>query len=977
MSIIDNIKALFSVATVPDGFPSGSKLSRPDNRRLRRQVVELQRTTDALTRRDIGDWRQAWQLAINVERPDRRALYDIYRDVEIDLHLSGCVKQREGFVLSRSFKIMDDSGSENKDALRFFDAPWFKQLMKYALESVYWGHSLIELGNVVTVPGGPHGDNPLLTYDGVTLINRKHVIPELHRVLQNLGDDYHNGIDYHEPPFASWLIEVGQPDDLGLYLRAATQTIPKKNALAFWDTFAEIFGMPMRIAHTTMRDEKELKKMEKMMADMGTEGWGLFQEGTDIEVVESSKGDAFNVYDRRIDRANSELSKLVIGQTMTIEDGSSLSQSETHLKVFENLVEADSDMIRDVVNNQLLPRMVAHGFPLSGLRFDWDYSVDYTPEQQQAYEQMVLNNYEVDPNYFEEKYGMPVTRQRYAPALAAPVPPAAAPALAAPALAAPVPPAPLATPAPLTAPVPPAPLAPLAPLAAEATVPGASASGSAAPAALAAPAADRLRALFGALMRRLHATQRGAALNISILAEPEAQAFIEAHAATLDSSFAQVPMSDTMRSRLQRSDYVFSGIKTFRELGQAFPSLIDENGNRKPFERFLNDVQTIDATYNQHYLRTEYNHAQASAEMAARWERFQQDGDRYNLQYRTAGDDKVRPEHAALDRVTLPIDDPFWDSYYPPNGWNCRCTVVQVRKSKFPTTPHDEAMSLGEQATGTDTRGIFHYNPGKEQKTFPDHNPYTISRCRTCPVAKGATLPAGSPAGTTLAFLPTDSLCQACHLIRQTHPANRAEYYRLLNNPDYKDVQYDEKTGSLYAEHKNHSNHDNGKRYFGNMSGIDLEKEFANVAFHRGHSVIMRQEGTAKEVVNGVLLLNRELDTILDGRLAEIASVTNDRKSYEYKLLHKNQQLRVFNGQHGTNADTVILYFHDETMYSEKRIRDSIEKLQQLHKPIRDENGKPIKDENGNQVFSEELYDIVIKHVLCVSKTGIWEEYHL
>lgn len=69
-------------------------------------------------------------------------------------------------------------------------------------------------------------------------------------------------------------------------------------------------------------------------------------------------------------------------------------------------------MLRDIINNRLLPRMVLHGFPVQGLSFEWDYSVDYTPEQQIAYEQMVLNNYEVDGTYFEEKYGMPVGERR-------------------------------------------------------------------------------------------------------------------------------------------------------------------------------------------------------------------------------------------------------------------------------------------------------------------------------------------------------------------------------------------------------------------------------------------------------------------------------------------------------------------------------------------------------------------------------------
>lgn len=254
--------------------------------------------------------------------------------------------------------------------------------------------------------------------------------------------------------------------------------------------------------------------------------------------------------------------------------------------------------------------------------------------------------------------------------------------------------------------------------------------------------------------------EQGANLRIDIIAEKPAQDFINAHADALNSGFQQVHMSDAMRQRLQRSNYIFSGIKTFHELNEAFPSLIDENGNRKPFEQFLNDVQKIDATYNQNYLRAEYNFCHASATMAAKWEEFQQDGDRYNLQYRTAHDDRVRPEHAALDRVTLPITDPFWEEFYPPNGWNCRCTVVQVRKSKYPVTPHDQAMALGAEATGKDTKGIFHFNPGIEQKTFPDYNPYTIKRCRDCDIAKEK---------ATLAFIPTNELCQGCQIIHQCY----------------------------------------------------------------------------------------------------------------------------------------------------------------------------------------------------------------
>lgn len=261
---------------------------------------------------------------------------------------------------------------------------------------------------------------------------------------------------------------------------------------------------------------------------------------------------------------------------------------------------------------------------------------------------------------------------------------------------------------------------------------------------------------YGDMMKVLY-QQEGSQLKISIMAENDVQDFINAHAQVLDNGFKYLPMSDAMRHRLERSNFIFSGFKTFHELNEAFPSLIDENGERKPFERFLKDVLAIDETYNRNYLRAEYNFCQASADMAAKWEQIEADGDRYNLQYRTQHDDKVRPEHAALDGVTLPPSDPFWETYYPPNGWNCRCTVAQVRKSKYPVTDPEEARARGEEALQKDTRGIFRFNSGKQGKTFPDYNPYTISRCRDCDIAQGK---------VNLAYIPDNEVCQACRLIR-------------------------------------------------------------------------------------------------------------------------------------------------------------------------------------------------------------------
>ena len=74
--------------------------------------------------------------------------------------------------------------------------------------------------------------------------------------------------------------------------------------------------------------------------------------------------------------------------------------------------------------------------------------------------------------------------------------------------------------------------------------------------------------------------------------------------------------------------------------------------------------------------RVIFDNNMRSAHMAGRWQQIQTNKDRYPyLQYRTAGDSHVRPQHRLWAGLIYPVDSPFWVTHYPPNGWGCRCTV--------------------------------------------------------------------------------------------------------------------------------------------------------------------------------------------------------------------------------------------------------------------------------------------------------------
>lgn len=236
------------------------------------------------------------------------------------------------------------------------------------------------------------------------------------------------------------------------------------------------------------------------------------------------------------------------------------------------------------------------------------------------------------------------------------------------------------------------------------------------------------------LRRAMRKMLREGGLSETVLRSGQVRALVDEYARLFNVAIGSPLETDAipyeMARKLREDVFLFSGFKTYAELREAASMLTDDAGRVKSFDRFYSDISAIREDYNRNWLRSEYVFATSSAQMAAKWKELEADGDRYMLQYRTANDGKVRAEHRALHNVTLPVDDPFWDEFYPPNGWRCRCTVVRVRKGKYPESDSATAIQQGREATyrpnkrGENRDAIFRFNPGKRQVIFPPHHPY-------------------------------------------------------------------------------------------------------------------------------------------------------------------------------------------------------------------------------------------------------------
>ena len=100
-------------------------------------------------------------------------------------------------------------------------------------------------------------------------------------------------------------------------------------------------------------------------------------------------------------------------------------------------------------------------------------------------------------------------------------------------------------------------------------------------------------------------------------------------------------------------------------------------------------------------LRTIYDTNLRMAYARGRWERIERVARTAPwLRYVAVLDGKTRPEHLAWHGTVLPWDHPFWATHYPPNGWYCRCGVVQLSEAELeefgyaPTAPPADADAV-------------------------------------------------------------------------------------------------------------------------------------------------------------------------------------------------------------------------------------------------------------------------------------------
>lgn len=350
------------------------------------------------TMNDIKEFREALELAEDVSVPDRFDLIGIYKNIDLDCHVTGIKGAILNKIKSREFNLYTKDGKKDEEKTKLLKKKWFFDYLDILMDSFFYGYSLIQFGEVV--------DDK---FTKVESIPREYIIPEWKLLKkQSSASSKTDGILFLEDKKYSKQLLWHNTQKLGLFANIAPFAIAKKHLLALALEKAELFGIPMRIGKTDTNNPVLRNQMEKMLDNMGSKAWAVLHESQSLELIENKQGDVHKIFLEPLKMSNQEISKAIAGQTMVFEDGSSYSQSKVHENLFEEFIGYYIMAKTFEVNNSLLPFMSKHGFAVDNLTFRFSEIEKISKLEKTKIITDLSQFYEITPEFVEEYLGIPI-----------------------------------------------------------------------------------------------------------------------------------------------------------------------------------------------------------------------------------------------------------------------------------------------------------------------------------------------------------------------------------------------------------------------------------------------------------------------------------------------------------------------------------------------------------------------------------------
>ncbi len=338
---------------------------------------------------------------------DRSRLIDLYEAcIEQDAHIRAVIETLESQILGDRYMLarMNSKGKYVKDIhyTQLIQGTQFDKIIKGVVESKLYGYTLIEIMPHINPVTGKLGE--------VNLIERRNVLPDQHTVVQRQGiwlPNWNINSERYRPTYI--LVNSG---NLGLFSATTPLILAEKFTVANYVNFSHTYGQPIIHGKTVSESNADRTRLANEIANAAQNKVVITGIEDEVDIKTFTMSNSEKIYTSLIEFSNREVSNLILGsESMAGATQSYVGSTKAHQDIFRERIEVYRRYIENIMNEEVIPRLVAMKFIPKGLDFKYSNRIEMNNEDRIKLYNLITDKYEVAADEIEKEFGVNVGRQ--------------------------------------------------------------------------------------------------------------------------------------------------------------------------------------------------------------------------------------------------------------------------------------------------------------------------------------------------------------------------------------------------------------------------------------------------------------------------------------------------------------------------------------------------------------------------------------
>ena len=338
---------------------------------------------------------------------DRSRLIDLYEAcLQQDAHIRSVIETLESQILGDRYMLarMNEKGKYIKDVeqTQLIQGSQFDKIIRGIVEAKLFGYTLLEI-----LPGINPRTGKL---SAVNIIERRNVLPDQKTVVRRQGlwlPNWNIASATYQKNYV--LINSG---DIGLFSATTPLILAKKFTVANYVNFSHTYGQPIVHGKTVSESNTDRKRLAQDIANAAQNKVIVTGIEDEVDIKTFTMSNSEKIYTSLIEFVNNEVANLILGsESMAGGMQSYVGSTKAHQDIFRDRIEVYRRYIENMMNEEIIPRLVNMGYIKAGLEFKYSNRIEMNNEDRIKLYGLITDKYEVSSDEIEKEFGINVGRQ--------------------------------------------------------------------------------------------------------------------------------------------------------------------------------------------------------------------------------------------------------------------------------------------------------------------------------------------------------------------------------------------------------------------------------------------------------------------------------------------------------------------------------------------------------------------------------------